>query len=247
MTLTVSDLTGGYQAFPVLHDISFTVPAGQLIGLIGLNGAGKSTTIKHIIGLLAPIKGSIALDDLDLATSAGAYKQKLAYIPESPILYPELTLKEHIELTIKAYDLDQAAAWAKAKQLLKEFRLENKLDWFPANFSKGMKQKVMIVCAFITDAALFVIDEPFLGLDPLAIDSLLHEIKQQTKKDKAVLMSTHVLATAQQYCDAFVLINHGRKIAAGTLKQLQAQFKEPNADLNAIYLTMVKQDVTAHE
>ena len=105
----------------------------------------------------------------------------MAYIPETPILYEELTLREHIELTIMAYGLEAKSAWQRAQKLLELFRLENKLDWFPANFSKGMKQKVMIVCAFITEAKLYIIDEPFLGLDPLATQDLLDLIDQKSK------------------------------------------------------------------
>lgn len=150
MTLEIENLVGGYSRVPVLKDISFTVKAGELVGLIGLNGAGKSTTIKHIIGLLRPQKGKITLEGVTLKSDPKTYKQKMAYIPETPILYEELTLREHIELTIMAYGLEAKSAWQRAQKLLELFRLENKLDWFPANFSKGMKQKVMIVCAFIT-------------------------------------------------------------------------------------------------
>lgn len=119
------------------------------------------------------MKGSIALNGVTLAQDPQSYKSQIAYIPETPILYEELTLKEHLEMTMLAYGLDQEQAWQRAHDLLKTFRLANKLDWFPANFSKGMKQKVMIVCAFITNAKLFIIDEPFLGLDPLAVHDLL--------------------------------------------------------------------------
>ena len=168
MTLEVKELTGGYGQVSVLKKETFTVESGQVVGLIGLNGAGKSTTIKHIIGLLNPRGGQILIDGISLHDDVEKYRKKIAYVPEMPILYPELTLREHIDLTIMAYDLDRDKTWENANKLLKTFRLDNKLDWFPQNFSKGMKQKVMIVCAFMTDASLFIIDEPFTGLDPLA-------------------------------------------------------------------------------
>ena len=113
-------------------------------------------------------------------------------------------------MTIMAYGLERKKAMKKASELLKIFRLENKLDWFPANFSKGMKQKVMIVCAFMTDAKLFIIDEPFLGLDPLATRDLLNLIEKVKEEGAGVLMSTHVLSTAEKYCDRFVMIDHGK-------------------------------------
>lgn len=131
MTLAVQHLVGGYSQIPVLKDISFQVEPGELVGLIGLNGAGKSTTINHIIGLLTPMKGSIALNGVTLAQDPQNYKSQIAYIPETPILYEELTLKEHLEMTMLAYGLDQEQAWQRAHDLLKTFRLANKLDWFP--------------------------------------------------------------------------------------------------------------------
>jgi ABC-2 type transport system ATP-binding protein len=240
LTLSIEHLTGGYTQNPVIKDLNFEVKSGELMGLIGLNGAGKSTTINHVIGLMRPMKGQIKLDELNLATQATEFKAKLAYIPELPILYDELTLCEHIELTIKAYEIDHEVAWTNANQLLKTFRLDNKLDWFPANFSKGMRQKVMIVCAFMTQAELFVIDEPFLGLDPLAIDDLLGVIEAKKQEGAAVLMSTHVLDTAEKYCDRFALLNNGELKAVGTLADFQSQFNAPQASLNDIYLSIAK-------
>ena len=240
MTLNVSHMTGGYSQIPVLKDLSFAVESGELVGLIGLNGAGKSTTINHIIGLLQPQKGQITVNGVKLQDDPEKYKQKIAYIPETPVLYQELTLKEHIELTIMAYQQDEKQAWARAHKMLKMFRLDNKLDWFPANFSKGMKQKVMITCAFLTDAKLFIIDEPFLGLDPLAVKNLLDLISERKKQGAAVLMSTHVLGTAQEYCDRFVMINHGRLQASGTLAELRDTAKLKDGNLTDIYLAITQ-------
>ncbi|MFC6201540.1 ABC transporter ATP-binding protein [Lactiplantibacillus nangangensis] len=238
MALSVSHLVGGYSQLPVLKDISFDVAPGELVGLIGLNGAGKSTTINHIIGLLTPMKGTITLNGVTLASDAQAYKQQLAYIPETPVLYEELTLKEHLEMTMLAYGLDQTAAWQRANQLLKIFRLDNKLDWFPANFSKGMKQKVMIVCAFITNAKLFIIDEPFLGLDPLAVHDLLQLIAEVKQGGASVLMSTHVLDTAEKFCDRFVLLHAGEIQTQGTFDEIKAAYPDAGDSLNDIYLSL---------
>lgn len=242
MVLKVTDLVGGYSTISVLKGISFEVKNGELVGLIGLNGAGKSTTINHIIGILKPFSGKIKIEGVSLYENPQNYKEKIAYIPETPILYDELTLKEHIELTIMAYNLDKDVAWKKAQELLKIFRLENKIDWFPADFSKGMKQKVMIVCAFITNASLYIIDEPFLGLDPLAINDLLNLIETEKKRGAGILMSTHVLATAQEYCDSFVLLHEGQVKAKGTLDQLRtSENTGDNASLSDIYLKMAQE------
>ncbi|MDN6596891.1 MAG: ABC transporter ATP-binding protein, partial [Lentilactobacillus parabuchneri] len=133
------------------------------------------------------------------------------------------------------------AAWKRAHQLLKLFRLDNKLDWFPDNFSKGMRQKVMIVCAFLTDAKLFIIDEPFLGLDPLAVNDLLTLISERKKQGTSILMSTHVLDTAQRYCDRFVLLHDGQVRTEGTIEELRQAFPNAGESLNDIYLTLARE------
>ena len=238
MSLVVSHVTGGYSQLPVLHDVSFNVKDGELVGLIGLNGAGKSTTINHIIGLLTPFSGTIRINGITINEDSQKYKQQIAYVPETPILYPELTLKEHLEMTILAYDLEPRAAWRRANYLLYRFRLSNKLNWFPIDFSKGMKQKVMITCAFLTNARLFIIDEPFLGLDPLAVHDLLTLIKGRQKRGCSILMTTHVLDTAQRVCDRFVLIHGGRIRTEGTMNQLRQKYH--GKTLTDVYLSLAK-------
>lgn len=242
MTLVLKDVTGGYGHLPVLKEISFEVRDHELVGLIGLNGAGKSTTIKEIMGLLEPQAGTITLDGLTLKKEAEAYRKKIGYIPETPVLYEELTLKEHIEVTAMAYDIPQEVAQARAKKLLKTFRLENRMDWFPANFSKGMKQKVMILCALLIEPSLLIVDEPFLGLDPLAIHALLTLFDEMKQTGVSILMSTHVLATAEKHCDRFVILHEGKIRAQGTLAELQVEFGLPQASLDEIYIALTKED-----
>ena len=242
MTLTVKNLSGGYFQHPVLKDLNFEIENGELVALIGLNGAGKSTTIKEIIGLLKPTSGTIEIDGLSLNKSASQYRQKIGFIPESPVLYEELTLREHIEVTAMAYDIPMDVAMQRADRLLKTFRLEKRLDWFPANFSKGMKQKVMIVCAFLIEPSLYIIDEPFLGLDPLAIHALLELLKEEKAKGKSILMSTHVLSTAEKYCDRFIFLHEGQIKSQGTLDQIKEQFAMPDASLDELYLALTLEE-----
>ena len=240
MALEIKNLVGGYSQLPVLKDVSLDVQPGELVGLIGLNGAGKSTTLNHVIGILRPFSGEITLNGLNIKDEPEKYKQQIAYVPETPILYDELTLKEHLELTMDAYGLDHDHAWQRANQLLHTFRHDNQLDRFPANFSKGMKQKVMICCAFMTDAKLLIVDEPFYGLDPLAVHDLLDLIEQKKQAGVAVLMSTHVLDTAQRYCDRFVLLADGKVRARGTLDELRKLGDRPDESLDEIYLHLAR-------
>ena len=239
--LKIENITGGYINIPVLKNISFEVGDGELIGLIGLNGAGKSTTINEIIGLLTPYQGQISIDGLTLAQNQAEYRKKIGFIPETPSLYEELTLREHLETVAMAYDLNYDEAMARATELLELFRLSDKLVWFPINFSKGMKQKVMIICAFMVNPSLFIVDEPFLGLDPLAISDLTELLAQEKAKGKAILMSTHVLDAAEKMCDRFVILHQGKIRATGTLAELREAFGDETATLNDIYMSLTKE------
>ncbi|MFC4651839.1 ABC transporter ATP-binding protein [Lactococcus nasutitermitis] len=240
MTLKITNLTGGYFGNPVLKDVNFEIADGELVGLIGLNGAGKSTTIQETIGLLTPYSGTIELDGLTLQADLESYRKKIGFIPETPSLYEELTLREHIEVTALAYGVPLETAMERAKKLLETFRLSDKLDWFPINFSKGMKQKVMIVCAFLVEPSLYIIDEPFMGLDPLAIQDLIDLMLEMKKSGASILMSTHILSTAEKFCDKFVVLHEGQVLAFGTLKELQEKFGKPQATLDEIYIELTK-------
>ena len=239
--LKIENITGGYINIPVLKNISFEVGDGELIGFICFYGAGKSTTINEIIGLLTPYQGQISIDGLTLAQNQAEYRKKIGFIPETPSLYEELTLREHLETVAMAYDLNYDEAMARATELLELFRLSDKLEWFPINFSKGMKQKVMIICAFMVNPSLFIVDEPFLGLDPLAISDLTELLAQEKAKGKAILMSTHVLDAAEKMCDRFVILHQGKIRATGTLAELREAFGDETATLNDIYMSLTKE------
>lgn len=238
MLLELKDVTGGYTRKPVIKDLNFSIGQGELVGLIGLNGAGKSTTIKHIIGTLIPHKGEIRLNGVTLKEDVETYRSSFSYIPETPVLYEELTLKEHLELTAMAYGLDERTYKERAEKLLEEFRMEKRLNWFPTHFSKGMKQKVMIMCAFLVTPSLYIIDEPFIGLDPLAIRSLLGQLEERKKQGASILMSTHVLSTAEKHCDRIIFLHEGRVLAQGTMDDLRKAFGMPNATLDDLYIAI---------
>lgn len=238
----LNDVTGGYSRKPVLHDLSFEVNKGELVGLIGLNGAGKSTTIKHIIGLMNAHSGEIRINGVTFSEDPEAYRKSFTYIPETPILYEELTLREHLELTAMAYGLDKEVFEARSATLLREFMMEKRLRWFPAHFSKGMRQKVMIMCAFLVNPSLYIIDEPFVGLDPIGIKSLLEQMTERKEDGASVLMSTHILSTAEKYCDRIILLHEGRLRAQGTMDELRTAFGRPDASLDDLYIAMTEEN-----
>lgn len=246
MTVKVEHLTGGYGKKPVIKDLNFELEKGEIVGLIGLNGAGKSTTIKHMLGLINPMEGKLSISNIKINEDIENYRRKLSYMPESPVIYDELTLEEHIEMTAMAYQLSREEAMRRAKPLLKVFRLENELKVFPSHFSKGMKQKVMIICAFIVDPELYIIDEPFLGLDPLGIQSMLDLMVEKRNENRTVLMSTHILATAERYCDRFIILDKGEIVAFGNLDELREQTGLKDKTLDDIYIH-VTQGSSAYE
>ncbi|SEO69924.1 ABC-2 type transport system ATP-binding protein [Amphibacillus marinus] len=239
--LHIEGLSGGYTHKNVIDDLTFHIKEGEIVGLIGLNGAGKSTTIKHIIGLMEPRTGQVQLNGHSYTDAPEQYRQQFAYIPEMPLLYEELTLYEHLKLTAMAYQLDEAIFEKRLPPLLKAFRLEKQLKWFPIHFSKGMKQKVMIMCAFLVEPSLYIVDEPFVGLDPLGIQAFLDLMVAQKENGSGILMSTHILATAERYCDRFLILHEGKLQASGTIEQLRAHFSMPTATLDDLYIQLTKE------
>lgn len=242
MTLEVNNLFSGYRQVPVLKDINFTIRYGDIVGLIGLNGAGKSTLLKTILGLIEPQEGSVTIEGRSIIEDHKSYAQSIAYIPETPILYEELTLQEHIEMTALGYNIPLDVAMKRAEPLLKMFRLDKNLNWFPTHFSKGMKQKVMVICAMITDAKILIIDEPFLGLDPLAIRDFTNLLKERAQNGSAILFTTHVLTIADELCDYFLMLRSGLLIGQGDLGALRQQFQMTEASLDDIYIAMTEQE-----
>lgn len=240
--LHIEDLVGGYTHKNVLHGITFDIKPGEIMGLIGLNGAGKSTTIKHIIGLMQPKKGKVRINGQTFQENPEEYRSQFSYIPEMPVLYDELTLEEHLRLTAMAYGLSDEVYEQRLHPLLKEFRMQKKLNWFPVHFSKGMRQKVMIMCAFLVEPSLYIVDEPFVGLDPLGIQSYLQLMNDMKAQGAGVLMSTHILATAERYCDRFIILHDGEIKAKGTLEELRESFQMPDATLDDMYVQLTKED-----
>ncbi|PTX59386.1 ABC-2 type transport system ATP-binding protein [Melghirimyces profundicolus] len=235
--LEVKGLTGGYSnRQPVIHDLSFTVKPGEMVGLIGLNGAGKSTTIKQILGFLRPTSGEIRFNGRTLENDPTGFRKQLAYIPETPYLYPELTLREHLELTAMAYGIPEEVQRERMEPLLERFHMKKRIDWYPDTFSKGMRQKVMVLSAFLLEPSLLIVDEPFVGLDPLAIHHLLERLVKLKHRGTGILLSTHVLATAEKYCDTFVLLKEGRIALKGTLEEMRRQAGLSDASLNDIFI-----------
>ncbi|WP_127588101.1 ABC transporter ATP-binding protein [Paenibacillus koleovorans] len=241
----VEGLDGGYFiGKPILHNLTFSVLPGEMVGLIGLNGAGKSTTIKHLLGLLQPQRGSVRIGDRQPLRGEQEFRSQLAYVPESPELYQELTIREHLRLTGMVYKLEETECNRRIDALGSRFQMTEKLDSFPQHLSKGMKQKVMIMCAFLVQPPLYIIDEPFLGLDPLSMRSLLELMVAQKRDGAGLLVSSHILSTIEKYCDRYIVLHKGRTLALGTLEQLREQAGTTrSAGLEDVFFALIGEGV----
>lgn len=190
---------------PVIQDISFDVRAGEILGVIGSNGAGKTTTIACLTGTIPWMKGTVEME-------------RYAFIPEQPVYYDYLTLSEHIALVQELTGIDSKK---KTEELLQLFRLEHVTDRYLSSFSKGMKQKAMILLALIQEARVLIVDEPFIGLDATTTIQLLRLLEAERTRGASVLLVTHVLDTAERLCDRFVWIDDGQLLASGTKVEIR--------------------------
>ena len=198
-----------------------------------------------MLGLLTPMEGTLSISDTNINDDIEIYRRKLSYIPESPVIYEELTLEEHIAMTAMAYQISKEEAMKRARPLLKHLDLKMNLMFFLAIFKRN-ETKVMIICAFIVDPELYIIDEPFLGLDPLGIQSMLDLMVEKKNEGRTVLMSTHILATAERYCDRFIILDKGKVVAFGNLEELREQ-TVLKIKLLMIFISMLRKVVKRHE
>ncbi|CAH1222878.1 ABC transporter ATP-binding protein [Paenibacillus sp. JJ-223] len=204
-----------------IRNIRLNVMPGELVGIIGPNGAGKSTTIKTMLGLL---------EYADYEVTIGG-NGRYAYIPEQPVFYEYMTLWEHLDLAAAAYEMEEEVFTARAQDLLVRFGMEKVRDDLPGSFSKGMRQKMMLMLGFLASPDVYIVDEPFIGLDPRATKDFLKLLDDERNRGAGVLMSTHVLDTAERICDRIVLIHDGKCAAQGTLSEIRAAAGLPDASL----------------
>lgn len=215
--LEVINLKKHYKGNKAVDGISFHLNAGEIVGLTGPNGAGKTTTIKCILGLLRKTKGKVLVDGIDSTKQESKYK--LAYIPESPDIYPMLTVWEHLKFIALAYYIDNWEEYG--SEILKRFDLWDKKDNLGRDLSKGMRQKLSICCALLHKPDVFLVDEPLVGLDPKAIRELKDDFKSLRAEGKSLLISTHMLDTAEGLCDRIVVLKKGTLIMEGTIEDLR--------------------------
>ena len=204
----------------VVDDISLIVESGDIYGFIGHNGAGKSTTIRAIVGVLDFEEGEIYIDGHSVKDEPIECKKNLAYIPDNPDLYENLTGIQYLNFISDVFNIDSIARQERIKKYADMFEISDSLGDLISSYSHGMKQKVAIISALIHDPKLMVLDEPFVGLDPKATFTLKEIMHEMCKQGSAVFFSTHVLDVAEKLCNKVAIINKGKIIASGTMDEL---------------------------
>jgi ABC-2 type transport system ATP-binding protein len=205
----------------VVSDISFEVRAGEVVGYLGPNGSGKSTTAKMLVGLLEPSAGAALFDGHDVAHDPIAFRRRLGYVPEEPNLYTFQSATEYLELVGRLRELPPAILTRKIGALLELFGLSHAASQDIGSYSKGMKQKVMIIAALLHDPDVLVLDEPDSGLDVTATLVLRRLVIALARRGKVVLYSSHILELVEKVCDRVVVIHRGNVVANDTVEGLQ--------------------------
>lgn len=231
--INVSKQYGSTQA---LKNVNLTIRPGEIFGLIGHNGAGKSTTIKALVSIIDPTEGEIRIDGQKLADNRLAIKKQIGYVPDSPDMFLRLTANEYWNLIAVAYEIPEEAKRQQLQRLLRLFDMTEHQNGLIASFSHGMRQKTFLIGALLPDPKIWILDEPMTGLDPQASFDLKELMKQHAEAGNIVLFSTHVLEVAQQLCDHIAILKKGEILYDGTIEELQAEQQE--ASLESIYLKM---------
>ncbi len=201
-------------------DVSLSVVAGDIYGFIGHNGAGKSTTIRAVVGVLDFTDGEIMIDGHSVKEEPMECKRVTAYIPDNPDLYENLTGIQYLNFVADVFDISAADRETRIRKYADLFEITDSLGDLISSYSHGMKQKVAIISALIHEPKLLVLDEPFVGLDPKATFTLKEIMHEMCGRGTAVFFSTHVLDVAEKLCNRVAIIKQGRIIASGTMEEL---------------------------
>jgi ABC-2 type transport system ATP-binding protein len=222
--IVVEDFHKNYDETVAVAGITFAVSAGEVLGLCGPNGAGKTTTLRALAGILQPTHGRLAIDGHDLARDPVAAKAGLAYVPDDPKLFDQLTVWEHFRFIAAAYRL---ADWtARAEDLLVQFELTEKRNALAGELSRGMRQKAAICCGYLHRPRAVLLDEPLTGLDPRGIRTMKDSIHQAAAAGAAFIVSSHLLSLVEDLCTTVLILHRGRQVLHGALADLRRQAAE---------------------
>jgi ABC-2 type transport system ATP-binding protein len=242
--LELRGVTKKYSGIAAVSEVSFTAPAGEVTGYLGPNGSGKSTTLKMITGLIEPSTGEILFNGEPISRDRIGYKQRLGYVPEEPHLYPHLSGAEYLEMVGQLRALPEQALAEKIDGFLRLFSLDGDRHVPLSSYSKGMRQKILLIAALLHNPDLILLDEPFSGLDVNAALILRDLISGLAARRKTVLLSSHEMETVERVASRVVILHKGRVVANDSIRQLRAIMALPS--LEGIFSQLaVEQDTAA--
>ena len=228
--LEAVNLTKSFIGIPAVDGVSFTIRPGEVLGYLGPNGAGKSTTVKMLTGLLEPTSGRVLFHGEDIRRDMKAFQRRLGYVPEEPHLYPHLSGREYLQLAGRLRGIKRRVLEPKMDELLRLVGLWDDRHASLASYSKGMRQKILLLAALIHDPELLILDEPFSGLDvnaAMILRSLLHSL---AARQKLILYSSHVLEVVEKVADSVLILRKGRVVAHDSVARLREVMEESSLE-----------------
>src|SRR4026209_2864774 len=244
--IDVEGLQKLYGDFPAVQGLSFKVNSGEVLGLGGPTGAGKTTTIRSIAGIIIPSAGTIRIAGHDLAQDPVAAKAALAFIPDEPHLSEYLTVEEHLRFVGRLYGVPDVAT--RIPGLLEELDLGDKRGALPGELSRGMKLKLAIACGLLHQPKALLLDEPLTGLDPVGIRRMKATIMRRAAAGSAIILSSHLLHLVEEICTRLLVMQRGRVVAIGTTAEIIARHPELGTrSLEDVFLALISQHQGADE
>ena len=224
--ITIRGLEKSFGTKKVLKGIDLDIQQGQIIGYIGPNGAGKSTTVKIMLGLIQQYTGEIKIFGENILSGNVEYKKKIGYVPETADIYDNLTGREYLTFIGELYGLDYDVADEKAKKLMELFDLEKVYNSRISSYSKGMRQKVLIISSLLNDPDILFLDEPLSGMDANSVMVFKEVLAELVSQGKTIFYSSHIMEIVEKISDRIILINDGRIVADGSFKELKGKSME---------------------
>lgn len=223
-----------------IDNLNLKINDGEIVGFIGLNGAGKTTAIKMMTGILQPDIGTIKINGYDIVKDSLKAKQIIGYIADSPDMFLKLTGMEFINFIANIYKVPLDVRKKRIKEFGERFGLSDVLDKPMQSYSHGMRQKIMVVAALVHDPDVWILDEPLIGLDPTSAFELKKMMREHADKGNSVFFSTHVLEVAEKLCDKIAIIDKGKVVFIGTLKELKDKYDKK--DLEELFMEVIKHE-----
>ena len=223
--IETTTLTKTFGNTTAIDNLNLAVEPGEIVGFLGPNGAGKSTTVKILTGMLKPTSGSASICGHDVVDESLEAKRKFGYVPESGAIYEVTTPTEYLNLVATLHDLERESAESKANELLRLFGLSDQSKQQMFDFSKGMKQKVLICAALLTEPQVLLLDEPLNGLDANTVTVVKELLRSLANDGMTILFCSHILEVVERLCTRIVIIDHGNIVIEGTTEKIMEQWK----------------------